>query len=166
METGDNTVGSRLKFYLEQENIAEAEAAERLDMRVAQLKRMLEGKAFRLHWMLRIEEAFPTLNSRWLVSGQGDMRMQERLIPTEMEKQEVELLDEARILRDRVHNLPAKRQAELCAQVIEVAERLYHDNQDRRKRLLIIRKHMGELQTTMAEHKDITGFDPELNGFY
>lgn len=149
-EMKDQTAGARLLLFLDRKQLTETRAAELLDMRPAQLSRIIEGKNFRVHWLIRIHRIFPDINPNWLISGKGEMFVAEEIIPTEDEKEAIRLLDEARTLRNRVREMPAKRKAEISAQVIDTAERLMLDNTQRREKINSVRE---EFTTLLREVK-------------
>ena len=137
----EHLAGPRLQQFLETVSISLEEASIKLNMRPAQLKRIFEGKLFRTHWVLRFQMAFPSLSVQWLITGKGEMLVHNPFEVTEEEKKAVALLDEARSVRDTMKNAPAKRKAELSHRVIDVAERLYEENQENRERLVVIREN-------------------------
>lgn len=149
-----HNTGKRLKQYLEHLNLEDGAAAEKLDMRPAQLTRIIQGKNFRVHWLLRIQEAFPNLNTHWLLTGRGEMLKSDEIVPTRREMEAVRLLDEAVNLRARIAELPAKRKAELCGQVIDTAKRVMEDNNNRRTRLVEVRRQFMGMLLAVKERRD------------
>ncbi|HAA16830.1 MAG TPA: hypothetical protein DCE41_35995 [Cytophagales bacterium] len=150
-EEVEHEAGSRFQMFLESEGLDKERAAEQLDMRLPQLQRILQGKNFRTHWLLRMQRTFPDLNIVWLLTGKGEMRLRDEIVPTEQEKEAVRLIDEARALRNRVQGLPGKRKAELCGQVIDTAERLMEDNAIRRVKILNIRSMFDGLMIEITK---------------
>lgn len=72
-------IGDRLRQYMNREDLAINTVAKELGLRSAQIHNILQGKSYRLEYLLAFLVQHPQLNTEWLIFGRGEMLINEQL---------------------------------------------------------------------------------------